>query len=157
MPTANPTTSSCCKSAGRTHPSQRAAGLESEGGNQRSFSIGWPIRFESRTCNPQDPCFVGRSGTANLPKPEQRPAGTESLPSGLRMRRGSIAHRIYLLLSRQGATKTKDIATELDILLPQVWQACKRFVEGRAIKVTRVVGHRHELFYSIGDMPVVEV
>ena len=113
--------------------------------------------FRSRTTDPEDPCFVGRlSDKARKPQPHQRPSGAEesAVP---RMFRGSTAHRIYVLLSMQGATRTKDIAAALDILLPHVWQACKRYVDANAIKVTKVVGTRHELYYSVGTTPVVEV
>lgn len=65
---ASRTNSSPAPVHGQAGPRLGAARQEAgNAGAHPRFSIDWPPRFESRTCNPSDPLFVGKAAVSRAP------------------------------------------------------------------------------------------
>lgn len=159
MPRDASSRTACRQSAGQAHASQRNGQARSQDGNPQSFQIGWPVGFRSRTCNPHDPCYVGRSTDAqrNTPALNQRPGGAEGwIPVGLRIKAGTLPWRMWRLLVLRGGgpLAASEIAVHLDIPTVQVYATAKRMIVAEAV-LTRKLLRGFE--YRIGPTRVVEV
>lgn len=126
----------------------------------------WPPGFRSRTAEPGDPCFIGRIG--NDAK-KAHPPGVASLPgwageakknachAGMRLRVGTVAHRIYLRIKTGGPQTVIQLCDSLHLVQPQVAKAANRLVPASVLTSRRLTGQGRPAVYSLGAGPVVEV
>lgn len=111
--------------------------------SQQQFSIGWPPRFQSRTTDKRDPCYVGKLGREDLrshPPTEESIRGfaaTEHLQLPVeipkcdlpryRFLEGSHAHRAYMaLLAADGPLSHRALADEIGQPSCQLWGVLQR-------------------------------
>jgi hypothetical protein len=124
------------------------------------FSIDWPIGFRSRTCDPDDPCYMGSSADAKRAKvdPNERRAGWANVPHvpvGCRIRAGTKAWLLWRTLVRRGAPMSAgEIATHIGCRSVEIAGLSKRLVQAGAV-TARHVGRFFE--YAVGSASVVEV
>ena len=162
MPTAQSSRTSCRISASQACASLPHGVAQAQDGNECAgpFSIGWPLRFESRTTNPADPCYVGRL-VEKARKPQQHPRPDPKAkwipPDACRIKAGCNGWRVWRLLIDNGPMKTNDIARELDLINTAVADCSSRLVKAGCIKTERLEGVGRQAVYSIGSTPVVEV
>lgn len=124
-----------------------------------TYSIDFPPRFQSRTCTPGDPCYIGRLSTDrpnNKPVPSQRPGGIERWPAaGIRIKASSRTYALWQLLLKRGEPMlTAEIAMRLGCETADVNGTASRLIKADIVR-TRRVGKSHE--YSLGEGWVSEV
>lgn len=110
-----------------------------------SYSIDFPPRFVSRTCNPHDSCYLGRQ-TARQKQAKARQETT--------VRIGGRTWRLWTLMQTRRRMMARDIAAELGCTVKAVSGTAKRLVKCGAL---RVDGDGGRFYYVLGSTAVVEI